>query len=433
MAAPSLAPQEAQGLQRVPADECRKDAWTKSGFVDLPSGAAEVKGGHNANIVDTNTAQGLQKGDIAAMRKEGATADDVVAALVAQSATFAEKSAYAQAKYIKKKREKYRDIDVLMLRPTAKMVADAYYAKSPLKVQGLRAETVAHMLSLANVQAGARVLAVDHARGLLCAAAMERMGGHGAVCAVSAGGMEQSIDAVRNFNFSREEAAVLTRATLAVLEGTEEPPERRRKARAEGDSTEGAAGAQQACEAEGGAQGGAQGGAADGQSAGGSQGAALVTDEADDDGEGSELPKVGSLLQRRATAAETSALREAGFTSVLVAAQALDPTALAKRLLPLCAPSAAIVFYAQYPQALAELMHWLTTEHMAVSLSLSETWVREQQVLPKRTHPVMSVQHVGGFVLSGFVTEEGASKATVHGTSAAPEAKRVKAEGGSDA
>ena len=41
------------------------------------------------------------------MRKEGATADDVVAALVAQSATFAEKSAYAQAKYIKKKREKY--------------------------------------------------------------------------------------------------------------------------------------------------------------------------------------------------------------------------------------------------------------------------------------------------------------------------------------
>lgn len=412
--------QEAKGLQRVSAEAARAAAWEKSGFADEASTAAEVIGGGNAGFIDTNTAQALAREDIHKMLKDGASAEDMVSTIVANSATFAQKSAFAQAKYIKKKRQKYRDIDVLVLRPTAKNVADAYYSKSPLKVQGLRFESVAHIMSLANVAAGARVLCVDHVRGLLAAAAMERLGGHGVVCASSAGGVDPSTDATRMFNFSDEEASVFYKATLQVLEGTEEPKDYRprlpRKRPAGGDEggADGAEGGSDAARQEGdgidGGEAGDQPAAA--AAAGESEGKGKAKGRADGVQDTSaqdkaSKPKVNSLLQRRATAAEAAAMRERGFTSVIVAAQTLDPTALLRRVLPLCAPSAAIVVYSQYSQPLAEAMHFLTSSRSAIGLQLSEAWVREHQVLPKRTHPIMSTQQVGGFVLSGYATQAG--------------------------
>ncbi len=35
-------------------------------------------------------------------------------------------------------------------------------------------------------------------------------------------------------------------------------------------------------------------------------------------------------------------------------------------------------------------------------MTLSETWMRQYQVLPKRTHPLMSMSGSGGFILVGY-------------------------------
>lgn len=47
-------------------------------------------------------------------------------------------------------------------------------------------------------------------------------------------------------------------------------------------------------------------------------------------------------------------------------------------------------------------MHHLRTEAAAVQLQLSETWMREYQVLPQRTHPLMTMSGTGGYLLTGY-------------------------------
>jgi len=43
----------------------------------------------------------------------------------------------------------------------------------------------------------------------------------------------------------------------------------------------------------------------------------------------------------------------------------------------------------------------LSSRRLATCMTLSETWFREQQVLPLRTHPHMMHSGTGGYVLSG--------------------------------
>ena len=46
-------------------------------------------------------------------------------------------------------------------------------------------------------------------------------------------------------------------------------------------------------------------------------------------------------------------------------------------------------------------MHDMQTAGDAVRLQISSSWCREYQVLPQRTHPEMTMNADGGFVLSG--------------------------------
>ena len=43
----------------------------------------------------------------------------------------------------------------------------------------------------------------------------------------------------------------------------------------------------------------------------------------------------------------------------------------------------------------------LQKKKLAINLHLSDTWMREYQVLPGRTHPSMSMTQSGGFILTG--------------------------------
>ena len=53
-------------------------------------------------------------------------------------------------------------------------------------------------------------------------------------------------------------------------------------------------------------------------------------------------------------------------------------------------------------QPLAEAYYYLRNSNVAVNLSLIEPFLRAQQVLPGRTHPVMTTDAgSGGFILSG--------------------------------
>ena len=86
----------------------------------------------------------------------------------------------SQEKYRRRKAKKHLAVATLV-RPSAAALAEAYFLKSPGRVGHLRADSLALLLSLANIGAHARVLAVETCAGLITGAVAERLGGHGLV------------------------------------------------------------------------------------------------------------------------------------------------------------------------------------------------------------------------------------------------------------
>ncbi|KAK6140931.1 hypothetical protein DH2020_025324 [Rehmannia glutinosa] len=82
----------------------------------------------NRTLVDNNTAQSLTSEDIDDMRRKGATGDEIVEALIANSSTFEKKTAFSQEKYRIKKQKKYAP-GVLLRRPFARRIVHASLAE----------------------------------------------------------------------------------------------------------------------------------------------------------------------------------------------------------------------------------------------------------------------------------------------------------------
>ncbi|KAH7300980.1 hypothetical protein KP509_23G006500 [Ceratopteris richardii] len=91
-----------------------------------------------------------------------------------------------------------------------------------------------------------------------------------------------------------------------------------------------------------------------------------------------------------------------GFTGLLVSASDYQPWSVIEKLLPFLSPSAAFAIHHRYLQPLAECMHELQRNRMAVALEIVEPWLREYQVLPSRTHPCMQMNATGGYILTGI-------------------------------
>ncbi|KAK6245540.1 hypothetical protein SCA6_008630 [Theobroma cacao] len=91
----------------------------------------------------------------------GATGNEIVEALIANSATFEKKTQFSQEKYRLKKQKKYAP-RVLLRRPFSRRF--------------LRVDALSQLLSMANVTANSDVLVVDMVGGLLTGAVAERLG-----------------------------------------------------------------------------------------------------------------------------------------------------------------------------------------------------------------------------------------------------------------
>ncbi|KAG5543029.1 hypothetical protein RHGRI_015946 [Rhododendron griersonianum] len=111
----------------------------------------------------------------------------------------------------------------------------------------------------------------------------------------------------------------------------------------------------------------------------------------------SKTPKPGE----KASQELISFWKENGFSSLIIAAPDVDAWSIVSELLPFLSFSAPFAIYHQYIQPLATCMHNLQLRKMAVGLQISEPWLREYQVLPSRTHPLMQMSAFGGYILSG--------------------------------
>ncbi|KAF8410460.1 hypothetical protein HHK36_002989 [Tetracentron sinense] len=170
----------------------------------------------NRALVDNNTAQSLTGEDIDSMRRQGASGDQIVEALITNSSTFENKTLFSQEKYRLKKQKKYAP-RVLLRRPFARSICEAYFKKNPAKIGFLRVDTLSLLLSMANVSSSSDVLVVDMVGGILTGAVAERLGGTGYVCNMHFGVTPYPMDIVRIFNFNNEVCSRIVQSSIVDL------------------------------------------------------------------------------------------------------------------------------------------------------------------------------------------------------------------------
>ncbi|GAV69049.1 Gcd10p domain-containing protein [Cephalotus follicularis] len=321
----------------------------------------------NRAIIDNNKAQSLSGEDIDAMRRHGATGDEIVEALIANSATFEKKTSFSQEKYRLRKQKKYAP-RVLLRRPTSFSICEAYFKKYPIRIGFMREDTLSLLLSMANVTANSDVLVVDMVGGILTGSVAERLGGSGYVCNTYLGSTPPPMDIMRMFNLNYETCMRVVRCSLndlcSVHNGIFE----------QFDQHEDSSNAE-------------------------SQTSQTTVSE-------TTIPSVSKSCKppkagENASEKLLKLWKENGFSSLIIAAPELDAWSLVKDLLPVLSYSAPFAIYHQCLEPLATCMHNMQLGKMAIGLQISEPWLREYQVLPSRTHPCMQMSAFGGYILSG--------------------------------
>uniref|UniRef100_A0ACD5V174 Uncharacterized protein n=1 Tax=Avena sativa TaxID=4498 RepID=A0ACD5V174_AVESA len=196
---------------------CAAEAPSQDGNIqDGANGQAQDETRDNRSLVDNNTAQTLSSEDIEAMKREGASGDAIVEALIANSSTFGNKTVFSQEKYKLKKQKKYAP-KVLLRRPTTRSICETYFKKYPARIGFMRVDTLSLLLSMANVGAYSDVLVVDMVGGLVAGAVAERLGGTGYVCSTYLGSAPSSIDIIKMYNLSGDMTSRIFQAQLSDL------------------------------------------------------------------------------------------------------------------------------------------------------------------------------------------------------------------------
>ncbi|PIA55511.1 hypothetical protein AQUCO_00700065v1 [Aquilegia coerulea] len=396
----------------------------------------------NRALVDNNSAQTLSGEDIDAMRRQGATGDEIVEALIANSSTFEKKTSFSQEKYRIKKQKKYAP-RVLLRRPFSRSICEAYFKKYPARIGYLRVDTLSLLLSMANVSAYSDVLVVDMVetsiiglsfifppKWLPASHAFEAIGwnlevnymasqfwfftiensifylhlGYGYVCNTYFGATQYPMDIVRIFNLNNKICGSILRSPvsdlcLASSNSSEHHGQQETfSLQSESDMGESISSGVSLIEPEG----------------------QVVQMETSFQSVEPSMPcqvpmstdeTVTSSVSRackpakpgeKATPEILNLWKSNGFSSLIIAAPELDTWSTVKDLLPLLSYSAPFAVYHQYLQPLATCMHNLQVSKMAINLQISEPWLREYQVLPSRTHPFMQMSAFGGYILSGI-------------------------------
>ncbi|BFZ07485.1 hypothetical protein BsWGS_10524 [Bradybaena similaris] len=425
--------------------------------VQLKETISSVPGADNRNLVDTESNQKMSKDDIMKMKDDGITGEKIIEELIENSETFKSKTEFSQAKYLKKKKKKHILV-FTVLRPTPRLVMEIF-AKEPQKICNLRPDTLSQLLNYGNVMHGSNVAVVETCQGLVLACLLQRMGGAGKLIQLVPNTNYAACRKVMDyFNFPEEHLNNVYMFPLdkisTINDDTMETDGTSSSLTSEGSSEKPIAVPTDA-------------GAATGDSSIGTK--TLVKSEAGETVEGllvkdkdksvaAESPDPIEVTEKPSTvvaeaahdvtmkdndtvkgnAAGDSAAghkrsldlnrelqkqlklqkqKEAGQTirnkqlDSLILACKFNPLPILMTMLEFLPSSRPVVVYCQYLEPLVECYTQVKKQRMGLQLRLSETWFREYQVLPQRTHPMMNMSGTGGYLLTFMTVQPGAEKA----------------------
>ncbi|PPQ69782.1 hypothetical protein CVT26_014170 [Gymnopilus dilepis] len=304
----------------------------------------------NEYINDGEFVQPLTVDEIQALKRAGVHANDIIKKQIEQHANYSLKTEYSKEKYKKRKEAKYHKI-FTTIEPTLFNVAEYWWAKDQNRLRDLRIDSLSQILNMANIRPGGKYLAVDDASGLLVAGILERMGGQGKLITICHTDSPPAYPVLDQMNFDPSVKDVLKSLNWATAEEDYVP--------------------------------------------------ILPPSEAPEGQVKSERQK-HRLNKRKAISDLLSNTREelfsGEFDSLLVASE-YDPLSILERLSPYVAGSAPIVVHSPFSSVIVELQAKLRNIPQYLSPTVTETWLRQYQVLPGRTHPMMAMSGSGGFIL----------------------------------
>lgn len=373
----------------------------------------------NRHLLDTNSAQSLTQAQLMKMKLSGQySGSTIVQSLIENSSTFERKTDFSKVKYLTRKTKKHQP-RCRLTRCTGATVSTAMYLKNPRLIMNLREDTLGQMLSYANIYAGAQVLLMESCLGIVTGAVAQRMAGYGKVLSVYTSQQPAWADTLKKFNLTFAEHQSIKwvhsgdifgvpNATSST-DGVDVELQERQKLHWPcplQDHTRKYL-----------------------------EKMPSSIDQAD------FLSKRCSRFARkltRHTAMEANSMLTSHLSDSLLIASKYDPTETLLHLLPYLAASCPFVIFYEYMEPLAGkqmkicyltlsatepffFFHFFTFPHvsffffsfvdcfrelqkqnLAINLRLSDTWLREYQILPGRTHPNMNMSQCGGYLLSGI-------------------------------
>ncbi|KAI6071572.1 TRNA (adenine(58)-N(1))-methyltransferase non-catalytic subunit TRM6 isoform X1 [Aix galericulata] len=339
-------------------------------------------GTDNRNIVDDGKSQKLTHDDIKALKDKGIKGQEIVQQLIENSTTFRDKTEFAQDKYIKKKKKKYEAVITIML-------------------------------TLGNIRAGNKMIVMETCAGLVLGAVMERMGGYGSIIQMYPGGGPVRA-ATSCFGFPKHFFNNLHEFPLSkvdsLLSGTFStemlPSEIEDNALVEEESnglTDEKQGSIQETEEESITATAMEINQTEEQETMDINAEDVeFKDNKEKDNKENVREKQRKQWERRKKLIEAAALLREKNADGLIVASKFHPTPLLLSLLEFVAPSRPFVVYCQYKEPLLECYTKLRERGGVINLKLSETWLRNYQVLPDRSHPKLTMSGGGGYLLSGI-------------------------------
>ncbi|XP_043201481.1 tRNA (adenine(58)-N(1))-methyltransferase non-catalytic subunit TRM6-like [Amphibalanus amphitrite] len=427
--------------------------------------AADESAADNRNLLANQTSQAMTKERIMEMREQGATGREIVTTIVDNSTSFQGKTEFSQAKYVRKKQKKYFEF-ISVQEPTVRLVASMYYMQDPLKIMNLRVDSLSQLLTACSVRPGGRYLVLESGcLAVTVAAVLERLGGHGHLVHLFQGGTPQrhAVDAI---NFTSDQLACLSCLDLRTLmthhpadptasapTASAAPASGASPASAEAQADKTAAADQKTAAPNGETALTAEESskpAADGIPSSGGGGDAtpidggdeVITDGGDDVTPATEDPAAAAEEVEGTEAQESRKRRLSGSQAEtgerkskyartrcedselalnMLSSKEMDglllccrqhPVNLLRYLLRFLAVSRPFAVFCPYKEPLLECYFAMKAEG-CIMLKVTETWLRNYQVLPERTHPEINMSGGGGYILSGFKVDRSLNRAAV--------------------
>ncbi|KAI8990630.1 Gcd10p-domain-containing protein [Trametes punicea] len=304
----------------------------------------------NELINDGQFVQPLTVDEIEALKKAGLHASDIIKKQIEQHANYSLKTEYSKEKYKKRKEMKYSK-SFSVIEPTMHNVCEYWFNKDQNRLRDIRPDSLAQMMSLANVRPGGRYIAVDDASGVVVSAILERLGGQGRLITICDIESPPAYPVMVQMNFRKEAVSPLMSSLnwatadeeYTPIIASTEPPSGKFKS----------------------------------------------------DGQRARLHK--RKLASEALMQTREELFSGEFDGLIIASE-YDPYSIIEKLYPYLAGSASIVVHSPHIQTVTALQNQLRDLPGYLGPSVTEGWLRQYQVLPGRTHPLMNASGSGGFI-----------------------------------